>query len=31
MLNKLGEIIGETREYKEITKSELAEFACISE
>jgi transcriptional regulator with XRE-family HTH domain len=30
MLVRLGEIIKDTREYKEITRAELAEFACVT-
>ena len=31
MLIKLGKIIKDTREYKEITRAELSEFAFVSE
>lgn len=31
MLIRLGEIIKDAREYKEITQSELAEYAGVSE
>jgi DNA-binding XRE family transcriptional regulator len=31
MIYKLGEIIKEAREYKEITRADLAEFAGVSE
>jgi len=31
MLIKLGEIIKDAREYKEITRAELAEYAGVSE
>ena len=31
MLIRLGEIIKDAREYKEITRTELAEFAGVSE
>ena len=31
MLIRLGEIIKDSREYKEITRAELAEYAFVSE
>ena len=31
MIRRLGEIIKEAREYKEFTRVELAEFACVTE
>ena len=30
MLIKFGEMIKDAREYKEITRAELAEYACVS-
>ena len=31
MINRLGEIIKDTREYKEVTRAELAEYAFVTE
>ena len=31
MISRLGEIIKDTREYKEFTRAELAEFAGVTE